>query len=590
MNLRELKYVLLGEDRLSPALDRVTRSGTEASRRLQEHSSKLARWRQDMAGVASEIPGLGAGLRLLSNPLTLIAAGGVAASAGIRKATDAARQFNHEFRDLANLNLGKSKRELSELKQLVLDTSFANGFDQSKTNTGIYDIQSVTGLYGAEAARIVSKQGLFANLMKADFNEWIAGTGKAMANYGFGAEDLDRYNASAYATMKAGYITFDKLAQVSAVYAGAAASAKQDFNTANKMLTLFTLRTKSADEASTRTKSLFNDLTKAPTIEAFRKAGIDVFDANGKFKQADVLLLELNKRFRELGDEKSMIKLKNQFTGSEGLIALIQAATDKTGALQNTLIGFENSKLGINEALQQAREDTDYINEQLQARTKVLLTEIGQNWLPIKNKLLEAVNYGLEGVRWMFTGKEGFEQQGRSYIADQYLGIEQKVATMNDTQYAELMGKIAATLLMHQQKSQDLAWSESLAPHTKLGAALNVNSAWRDFYYHKGAAAHLREIMTNVPQWRSPQAAGAPEPDGTSGTTPSDTSRITAGIGDISGGGPQVRQVNVTIGKLIESFTVSSATVREAMPDLGRMVEEELVRAIGGAEQTLAIG
>lgn len=594
MSLRELKYVLLGEDRLSSHLDRVSRSGTQATRSLKENSSRLTLWRGQMRDAASEIPGLNSGLRLMTNPLALAGAGILAVGSGLMAASREARKFNHDFRELGNLNLDKSRSEVKELKNLVLDTAFNNGFDLSKTNTGMFDVQSITGKYGTEAAKIVGMQGEFANIMNADFNEWIAGTGKAMANFGFGAEQLDRFNASAYATMKAGYINFDQLAKVMSVYAGAAASAKQDFNTANKMLTLFTLKTKSADESATLTKSLFNDLTKKTTIDAFTKAGINVYDANKQFKQADTLLFELNAKFRALDNDKAIINLKNQFTGSEGLIALVQAATDKTGALQSTMDSFNSADFKFSEAVQNAREDVDYINQQLQARTKALMAEIGSNWTPIWNSVLNGANDTLGKLRSMFTDSEGKQQWGRSYIAGQYLGVEDKVPSMSDDEFGSLIGGLTQMQNLYKQRVDDGAsskkwynyvadlpdWSGRRAQHNFNTGALNkIDQTIQSVTIARDTAFGSKDDAAKA-------LFGGTTKGGSAGTT--DASGLTSSINAIAGGGAQVRNITVNISKLIESQNITTSTVKESATDIQRLVEEAIIRAVSGAEQTLA--
>lgn len=334
--------------------------------------------------IMNEVPLIGNAFRLVSNPIALTVAGVAALGKGIDYTTQKAANFNTQFRNLANLNLDKSKREIDSLRRMVLDTAYDKGFNTDKTVMGYFDVQSTTGKFGGEVKRIVEKQGEFANLMQADFNEYIAGTAKGMANFGFGAEKLDEFNRSAYATVKVGVTTFDQLAKVQSVYAGAAAANNQTFDTANKLLALFTVKTKSVDEAATLTKSMFNDLTKDATIKAFKKIGISIYDTNGNIKQADSLMMELNKKFLALDGDKKVIALKNQFTGSDGLISLVQAATDKSGQLQNTFNSFDSTKLGLNKALELARNDVNYINETLQNKIKALEIEIGTNLLPLK--------------------------------------------------------------------------------------------------------------------------------------------------------------------------------------------------------------
>ena len=394
----------------------------------------------------NEVPLIGNAFRLVSNPIALTVAGVAALGKGIDYTTQKAANFNTQFRNLANLNLDKSKREIDSLRRMVLDTAYDKGFNTDKTVMGYFDVQSTTGKFGGEVKRIVEKQGEFANLMQADFNEYIAGTAKGMANFGFGAEKLDEFNRSAYATVKVGVTTFDQLAKVQSVYAGAAAANNQTFDTANKLLALFTVKTKSADEAATLTKSMFNDLTKDATIKAFKKIGISIYDTNGNIKQADSLMMELNKKFLALDGDKKVIALKNQFTGSDGLISLVQAATDKSGQLQNTFNSFDSTKLGLNKALELARNDVNYINETLQNKIKALEIEIGTNLLPLKEWWAQLKLEMINGVMWVIRGEKGNRNkqynEGWTKQSEEYGGVLQSAANLTKEQYTKKLAEL----------------------------------------------------------------------------------------------------------------------------------------------------
>ena len=396
--------------------------------------------------IMNEVPLIGNAFRLVSNPIALTVAGVAALGKGIDYTTQKAANFNTQFRNLANLNLDKSKREIDSLRRMVLDTAYDKGFNTDKTVMGYFDVQSTTGKFGGEVKRIVEKQGEFANLMQADFNEYIAGTAKGMANFGFGAEKLDEFNRSAYATVKVGVTTFDQLAKVQSVYAGAAAANNQTFDMANKLLALFTVKTKSADEAATLTKSMFNDLTKDATIKAFKKIGISIYDTNGNIKQADSLMMELNKKFLALDGDKKVIALKNQFTGSDGLISLVQAATDKSGQLQNTFNSFDSTKLGLNKALELARNDVNYINETLQNKIKALEIEIGTNLLPLKEWWAQLKLEMINGVMWVIRGEKGNRNkqynEGWTKQSEEYGGVLQSAANLTKEQYTKKLAEL----------------------------------------------------------------------------------------------------------------------------------------------------
>lgn len=396
--------------------------------------------------IMNEVPLIGNAFRLVSNPIALTVAGVAALGKGIDYTTQKAANFNTQFRNLANLNLDKSKREIDSLRRMVLNTAYDKGFNTDKTVMGYFDVQSTTGKFGGEVKRIVEKQGEFANLMQADFNEYIAGTAKGMANFGFGAEKLDEFNRSAYATVKVGVTTFDQLAKVQSVYAGAAAANNQTFDTANKLLALFTVKTKSVDEAATLTKSMFNDLTKDATIKAFKKIGISIYDTNGNIKQADSLMMELNKKFLALDGDKKVIALKNQFTGSDGLISLVQAATDKSGQLQNTFNSFDSTKLGLNKALELARNDVNYINETLQNKIKALEIEIGTNLLPLKEWWAQLKLEMINGVMWVIRGEKGNRNkqynEGWTKQSEEYGGVLQSAANLTKEQYTKKLAEL----------------------------------------------------------------------------------------------------------------------------------------------------
>lgn len=161
---------------------------------------------------------------MLRNP-AIVAGTAIAGTAVLlRQATDQAARFNHEFRNLANLNLSKTRSELQQLREQVVSTAYAGGFDLSKTNSAFYDVQSVTGLSGAAAAPMVRKGMEFARLLGADPNTWVQGLALAQANFGFSNRAIDDFQSKAYATLKAGNITFDQIAQLIPRFAGAAAS------------------------------------------------------------------------------------------------------------------------------------------------------------------------------------------------------------------------------------------------------------------------------------------------------------------------------------------------------------------------------
>lgn len=456
----KVSLILELKNRMSTGLTKAKQSLNNNVREMKGSLDGLKnKWAGHWSDMKNQMPGVGNALGLLKNPLTLIAGGFALIGIKARQAIAEAERFSAKWREVAMLNIDKPAKQMEKLKRMTFDTAYDHGFDHTKTAEAFFDIQSVTGKFGREVDLIVKKQGDFAQLMQADFNSWIAGSGKAMANYGFGAERLDEFNRAAFATVKTGVTTFDQLSKVMSVYAGAASAAKQDFSAANKMFSLFSVKVKSVDEAATLTKSLFNDLTKDTTIKAFEKIGISMYDNNGKFRQADAILLDLNKKFRELGNNDSaIIALKNQFQGSEGLISYIQTAMDKTGQLQTTLSSFDSTELGMNKALEIAKNDINYINQQLENKTKTLMAEMGTKLLPIKAFFLNTVVNTLDGAKDFFTSTPRKTEQYRNQGASDALEAIPELAnalTLTNSEFRRLGEKVNSYKDFYSKVSED---------------------------------------------------------------------------------------------------------------------------------------
>lgn len=518
--------------------------------------------------IMNEVPLIGNAFRLVSNPIALTVAGVAALGKGIDYTTQKAADFNTQFRTLANLNLDKSKREIDSLRRMVLDTAYDKGFDTDKTVMGYFDVQSTTGKFGGEVKRIVEKQGEFANLMQADFNEYIAGTAKGMANFGFGAEKLDEFNRSAYATVKVGVTTFDQLAKVQSVYAGAAAANNQTFDTANKLLALFTVKTKSVDEAATLTKSMFNDLTKDATIKAFKKIGISIYDTNGNIKQADSLMMELNKKFLALDGDKKVIALKNQFTGSDGLISLVQAATDKSGQLQNTFNSFDSTKLGLNKALELARNDVNYINETLQNKIKALEIEIGTNLLPLKEWWAQLKLDMINGVMWVIRGEQGNRNkqynEGWTKQSEEYGSVLQSAANLTKEQYTKKLSELNIAMKAVESAHWKIAKEVNNAPLSWGGFLWTDErkNEWRTeqsgyvLDYSKGKIDFLKNLIRDFQnEWQTrtnfgrnvlsppdPPPKGDANSNGNNNFTP-----LGSSVDSVTGSARQIRNLTVNI-------------------------------------------
>ncbi|MCT4640396.1 MAG: phage tail tape measure protein [Bacteroidales bacterium] len=341
--------------------------------------------------MRDEIPGLDRGLKLLKNRYVLLAAGLVGFAVLFGKVTSKAADFNHEFLQIKNLNLDKSQEELKRYRNTVAMTSLRIGTDLKKTTQAYYDVQSATGYYGEAAGKIVQSVGKFSIATGAELNDSINSTTKAMKAFKLGVKDIDSYLESNAKTVQVGITTFEELARVQTEYAGAAAGAGQDFNTANKIFAAFTSIAKDSVTAATMTKTAFQGLTQKQTIEGLRSVGVKMYDVNGNMRNLSVILKEVSAKFKTMSP-KAIDETINKIGGPEGLRNLF--VTLKTGAdsFFSTLENFDNSKFNLDAALKNAKGDFTTLKKIVGNQLNTVMATLGQRILPSLARGLHKIN------------------------------------------------------------------------------------------------------------------------------------------------------------------------------------------------------
>ncbi|MEQ8685459.1 MAG: phage tail tape measure protein [Imperialibacter sp.] len=353
---------------------------------------------QAFSAAKQEIPGLSRLLDIVTNKYVLMTAATVALAAGLTTATLKAADFDYAFLDVRQLNLDKSKDTLDGYRKKVLDTAFDSGISATKMAQGFYDIQSGLGLFGDDVARVNKRIGDFSIATKADFNDSINATIKSMAAFKFGVADLDNYLASNAKTVQVGITTFKELAAVQTEYAGAAASANQNFDTANKLFASFTKVGKDSTTAATLVKTAFQGISQKTTLDGFKKMGISLFDAKGQMRELTAIIGESVPKIQKMSDFE-FSKLRNEIGGPEGLQALFnQMRTDGQGML-DTFAAFDASKFNIDDALKNAKGDFNTLKDIVGNRFNVVMIELGTTILPYVARGLEFVNTTIQALR-----------------------------------------------------------------------------------------------------------------------------------------------------------------------------------------------
>ncbi|NQU32758.1 MAG: phage tail tape measure protein [Bacteroidetes bacterium] len=584
VNLRELMYRIYGDDRLSNPLKRISAAGIKADKSLGSLSNKTSKLTTNFKNAASEVPFLNSGLRAMSNPATMAIGLLTGVGAALNTAKNKAVEFNDEFRELVNLNLDKTDGQLNSLRNNVLQTSYYSGFNPLKASQGFYDVQSITGEYGAVVQNVVERAGSFSRVMRSDFNKTVAGSSQAMEIYGLRVNRVDDYLSSLYKTVMVGKTTFDQLSQVQMEYANAAASIGQDYNQANKVFAAFSVVEPSVSRAANMAKTAFEDLTKTSTLKGLKElAGVSVFKLSGEMRGVDSILEDLVPKLKAMSDFE-YASLKEKIGGSQGLRGLFDIARNKADKFLETLKTFDNAEYSPLEAYKKALKDVTFLNEELSNRMNSSWIGLGNSLLPIWSNL-KIMSIGL-----LDNTRNAVDNIGDIYnsiynmpklLADKAIGYDTMInsrANYSRTKYEAAIGDINSKTpkvdvsALYSQIGEDMVRAYN-SSQTKGTAAL------RETYKNQFNA--LKELYTQIPyDYINTSKKGNLDNIGNS-----DDNSINKGLQGISGGGTQMKSVTININKLVESIINNTTTLNEATPEIEEKLTETLVRAIAGAEQ-----
>uniref|UniRef100_UPI0039A52334 phage tail tape measure protein n=1 Tax=Ornithobacterium rhinotracheale TaxID=28251 RepID=UPI0039A52334 len=385
---QQAKLTLLIElaDKLSDKLGKIENKLANFQGRVQKRLNNLSEKISKKLGMSTTS---------LKRGLMVGASAGMAALGTLAvKGVNAAAKFDEAFMPIRQLNLDKSKGTLDEYRAKIREATYEVGTNLTDSTNAIYDLQSATGVFGDDAISIFKKVGKYSVATGANINDAMNSTTKAMKAFGLGVDDIDKLLESNAKTVQTGITTFDELARVQTEYAGAASSAGQGVDTANKIFAMFTSVAKNSDVGATMAKTFFQGMgQQADKFKEILK--VNVFDEKGSMRQADDILKDIAGKFKNMSDQQ-ITEAINKIGGPEGLQGAL--AKVKTGAddMIATFEAFDSSKFNLDDALANAQGDFNKLKELFSNRLEVVMSKIGEAIIPHLLKLFEVLNPALD--------------------------------------------------------------------------------------------------------------------------------------------------------------------------------------------------
>lgn len=364
--------------------------------------------------IEERVPGVSSALGMLANPYVLIIAGAIAAGAAIFKFTEMANKWHEGLAEI-NVTAGLTQKELGGLSVKLLEIGGRNVAPLEEVPQAFNRIISAgldvkTSLDALEPTLRASKAGF------ADIETTAMAAVSVMNSSG---RDVNYVYDVLFQTVKAGNANFKEIAQYLPKIIPMARNAGMALGETAGAFAFLTAQGQTSERATTLTQNAMKALSDPERIAAFKKMGINLYDAQGKIKPLIDIIDMLNKKTAGLSDLS-----RANFYGRLGMdseaASFFAASTQDADKLRKIIDEVTNSQ----GALEKAYKDSLTPMESwriVQNALKVEMIKIGEIFLPIVSsigeKVLGIINYFKELWRTNEFFRDSIKALGAAFVA-----------------------------------------------------------------------------------------------------------------------------------------------------------------------------
>jgi TP901 family phage tail tape measure protein len=324
-----------------------------------------------------------------------ITAAGIAGAVGLKKAVDAAVEYNREVSYTAT-QIDHFDGNLQKLGDIGIKVAnqIAVPFDQLQP--ALYDIFSSIDVSVSQAGTMLRQFAKEAVAGQTTVQDAGRGTIAIMNGLHLPISDLNNVLDIQFELVKKGVGQFGDFAKVFGLIIPSAAKAGQNFQTVAAMLAFLTRNGLSASRAATSGARALDLFANPKFILNFSKLGGTVKDVHGNFLPLVDILGQLYDKTKQMGSVARAGFLKQLFTGAGGDI---QAMRFITTALQpgqfEKFKGFLDDMAGASGQFEAAygkmANTTAAKSQLLKNRWDAMKVSIGEALIPVFNKILDII-------------------------------------------------------------------------------------------------------------------------------------------------------------------------------------------------------
>lgn len=260
---------------------------------------------------------------------------------------------------------------------------------------GLYDIFSSMDVTIPQAENLLEELSKAAVSGAVDVSTAARATIGILNAYKLPASDVNKVNDVMFQLVRKGIGTYEEFTATIGRSIPSAVKAGQSYQSVAGMLAFLTRNNMSAAMSASAAARAMDAISKPKSIINLKNMGVAVADASGRFRPMVDIMTDLRGKLAGLTPVAKAAKLDQIFKGSGGTIQAMRffnLATSKSGPLLNTMTTAMNKAKGAAAQAYNIMSNTPQAKiDMLNNRYKVMKTIVGDQLLPVKLKLIEAL-------------------------------------------------------------------------------------------------------------------------------------------------------------------------------------------------------
>ena len=369
----------------------VLRARDEASRILRNFSGNVRSLSDDAMKAAQAQFAQG---QALATAGVAVAGAGLLGAAALNSMADAASVYNQQAAYTMTQTDGV-KTSIEELKDIGREVAREVPVAFDEIQTGLYDIFSSIETTMPEAKQLIRDMAEAAVGGQVDISTATRGTVGILNAYKLEAKDATRVNDVLFQLTRKGVGTYEEFVNNIGKSVPSAAKAGQSVESLAGMMAFLTRNGMSVAMSSTSAARAMDALANPESIQRLEDYGVEITRADGSFRDISDIMVDMRGKMAGLSEEAKASKLKELFGGSGGTIQAMRFFN--TGmADSNNLLGtmtdyMNNAEGAAGEAYAIMSNTPQAELQRLTNNFEVLKTEIGDQVLPMKVKLMQTI-------------------------------------------------------------------------------------------------------------------------------------------------------------------------------------------------------